>query len=202
MRTVIVIGLIAIFGLRVCAQGIGSPGGPALIVKNSKLVEVVPSLPKHPIIAVCDPTKVFTEYKKATELGTALEQEITQTREQVQAMAQQITTQQTALDGLKKKRGDEYEKLVEQIATLKAEYGLFVKTKSTELDAKRTALLKSSLAEVYVAIEQVAKDKGVNLVLSRRADSETRGSVLYADDTLDITDAVAAELNKEVAADE
>ncbi len=145
-------------------------------------------------IATCNPQEVFAGYEKANALQVEFEKEIQQAKSQVQVAAKQIAIKQKELGDLKK-RSDEYEKAFEALAGLKAEYAVFVKIRTAELDAKRNDLLNSGLTDVYAAIEKVAKAKGINLVLSQNTTIEGRGTVLYGDSALDITDAVIEILN-------
>ena len=61
--------------------------------------------------------------------------------------------------------------------------------KTAEINAKQ----KVAVSKLTVAIEQVAKAKKINLVLTHGSGA----AVLYADDALDITDAVVEELNSD-----
>ncbi len=144
--------------------------------------------------AVCDPIKAFAGYEKANVLTDELEKDVKLSKKQVQGMARQIIAKQRELNAFKKKKkGDEYLATFEQLATLKAEYKSFVTTRTTQLNERKDVLLKSGLADVYAAVDEVAKARGLNLVLNQRA--ENRSAVLYADDAMDITDAVIELLN-------
>ncbi len=149
-------------------------------------------VPKSPTISTCDPVRVFKEYKQATDAKAALVKEIAEVKAKVNSLSQRIAAYQETMDSLRK-RSKGYKALSKVMKDMQVELADFVKTKDKELTTKRDALKESSIAAVSAAIAKVAKDKGCNLVLSQRAKS--RGTVLYADDTLDITDAVIKVLN-------
>lgn len=145
-----------------------------------------------PTVAVCDIQKAFDGYKKAEALTKILDADTQKARQIVRQITKQIAIKQAELDKLKK-RSDAYEKAFEELATMKAEHRVYVKTETAKLNERRSVLANSGLDDVRAAVAEVAKLGGLNLVLSQTGN---RSSVIFADDGLDITDAVIAELNK------
>ena len=159
-------------------------------------VVIVPTTyePDRPArIAVCDAQAVYAGHTKAVAAKAALDAEIDLVRRQVTAAGKRIQEMQVALTVKKRRRGKEFEKMIEEFAETKAKYDLFVEVKESELNAKRVAILEAGIAGVQAAVTEVAKTRGVNLVLVK-----TERQVLYADDSLDITEAVIEAVNKEV----
>ena len=199
MRTATMIGLVALFGLGLVVYvevDQIEPGRLTLFVNGSGDI----SKDLLTTIAVCDPALVFSKYNKATELAAGLEVEVKNTKKIVQDIAKKIDIKQKYLTGLKK-HSKEYENGFEELATIKAEYRAYVKTMTANLNERKAVLITSGLADVYRAIDEVAKANGVNIVLAKKASDEDRRTVLYADKTLDITDEVIAMVNGEVVAE-
>ena len=139
-------------------------------------------------IAVCDAQKVFDSHKAVAEAAKALKAEFAALQKQASVAVRKINTQKAELAKLKHGK-KKYNALFEQIATATANLQAEVRAKDTAIKAKREALLKAGLAAADVAVEAVAKSKGIDLVLAQ-------GRVIWASDSLDITDDVIVELNK------
>lgn len=140
-------------------------------------------------VAVCNPQAAFDNYEKAIAQQAAWNKEVAQTREQIQAMATQIANKQKVLDSMRTKSGKQYEKLVEELAVLKAHQATFVKTRSADLDRAKLTIRNTGLADVRAAARKLAWDKGYSVVL-------TTNSTLFVNYKLDITAAVIKVLNE------
>jgi len=158
MRTVAVIGLVAVLGLWVYAQ-------PPVDFSPKEVVA--------PFIATCDPQKVIDSYEKVKVGLEALNEKTTAAKQELQAKANQVQAKQ------------------DENAALR----LFLDAKNKEFATERETLVKASLAEMNAAIAKVANDKGVNLVLAKRAETDVGDTILYSSSDLDITEAVIKELN-------
>ncbi len=142
-------------------------------------------------IAVCDAAKVQAEYKVGQERATAWKKGVQQARAAIQGENRAIAKLQAQLDGLKKKRGDEYEKLVQDIATRTANNIATAKMQSKTLEDLRAMVRSTNAKDRAKAIAAVAKLHSTELVIPKAMS-------LYSVKGLDITDEVIEEINREV----
>lgn len=129
-----------------------------------------------PTVAVCDSATIV----QAT--SAALREELGILRAEVQARNKAMDDKQAEIDGLKRKSGKEYEELVQQLADIKAANNIWAAQNSKAFTAKLRTVSREAIAKV-------AKDKNIYLVLAK-------GNVLYADDSMDITETVVSEIAK------
>ena len=92
---------------------------------------------------------------------------------------------ESAKKGLEKQITELDKKLDEKANAIKA----FRQEKTMMLQEQRQQILQEHFAEIKVAIEQVAKEKGCEIVFGAAA-------IAYADKSLDLTDAVIQAANK------
>ncbi len=153
-----------------------------------------------PRIAVCDTRRELAEYPKAMSAKISLDEltkKIQKARQTVRGLTATIKAKQVLLDEMKVGR-KKYPKAFEELTTLKAQLLIFQQTRGRELDGQQKtirAVMVTAEEDVKTAITRIAKEKGVSLVITKTP-SQTGPVVLYADDSLDITDAVLEELNK------
>ena len=160
-------------------------------------------------IAVCDPHKAFDNYKNAQDAVVALKATVEQVRVQITAKAQAVVAKQKELDDIKKQKSEEYKLALQELINLKAEFQAFQATTSARVADRRRELAVNVYADIYAATATVAKERGISLVLTKDqpglatrnitellAKLYYRRQVLYADDSLDITDEVIEVLNE------
>ncbi len=140
-------------------------------------------------IAVCDVAKVQAAYKDGMARSTAWEKAVQQARAKVQGTAAAIAKLQAQLDGMKKKRGEKYEKLVTAIATATANNQAYARVRSKELDAMRLQAQQANREAQERAVEAVAKVHSTELVIPTSI-------AIYNVPAMDITAEVIEEINK------
>ncbi len=159
-------------------------------------------------IAVCDPHRAFDKYKNVQDAIAALKTVVEQTKIQVDAKARAVVAKQKELDGIKKQKSKEYKATLEELITLKANLQASQTTANARIADQRKSIAVNAYADIYAAVATVAKERGISLVLTKdqpplatRSMVELLGKlyyrrqVLYADDSLDITDEVIKVLN-------
>ena len=139
-------------------------------------------------IAVCDVAKVQAAYKDGMARSTAWEKAVQQARAKVQGTAAAIAKLQAQLDGMKKKRGEKYEKLVTAIATATANNQAYARVRSKELDAMRLQAQQANREAQERAVEAVAKVHSTELVIPTSI-------AIYNVPAMDITAEVIEEIN-------
>ena len=171
-----------------------------------------PGYPKitPPSVAVCDPHRAFDEHKATIEAMGKLAAEIKVATEQVRAKFKLVNAKKKEIDSLKKKKGKQYDSLTAQLVTLSTDARVFQAVANTRFATTKREIASGGYIAIYEATAKIAKERGINLVLTRdypklKGNSMNdllnnlynRRSVLYADESLDITDDVIKELNKE-----
>ncbi|HDZ39236.1 MAG TPA: OmpH family outer membrane protein [Marinobacter sp.] len=158
-----------------------------------------------PTVAVCDPHRVFDKYEAPKEAFKALELRVRQARTEVQARIQAVMAKQKELDAAKKKNKEKLEAdLIEMKAALKS----FITVSDTRVADQRRKIAADAYLDIYNVVAKIARQRGITLVLTKDQPKLStpnttellarlyyRRSVLYADDSLDITDAVIEVLN-------
>jgi len=125
-------------------------------------------------VAVCNSSLVLQAGQKA------MAAELVDLQTEVAARNEKIATMQKEMDGTKKKKGKAYKAKGKELAVLKEVNADWMRQTNITVNTKLRDMARAAIAKV-------AKDKGVNLVLDK--------NVLYADESLDITNAVVNELN-------
>ena len=80
----------------------------------------------------------------------------------------------------------------QELVAMQGEIQQFTATKEQELGEKEVELLNPLLERVQTAIDEVASEQGLNLVLNTRAGGSPM--ILYADQSMDVTEAVLSKL--------
>lgn len=154
--------------------------------------------------------KLFDGYYKSTEANSRLESireqavaEAQEKEQELQGMAEQLRTMQEELqnpvlsDDSKAAKQAELQQLAEQGRAKQAEYQRWQQQTMNNLNQRGQDIRRSLIEEIIKLVNEIAlKDYSADLVLDT---SDILGSgvptVLYASDSLDITDKVLIKLN-------
>ncbi len=131
---------------------------------------------------------VMEDLQKVAEAGEAEYQLLI---EKYQAKLQDYQKKQALLSETAKQSRET--ELVEMQSTIQE----YLQTKETELGQKQLEMMNPLLEKVQVAIDEVAKEQGLNIVLNSRAAGNPM--ILYADEELNITDLVMTKLGIEIS---
>ena len=134
--------------------------------------------------------KNLPSYESANEQLTLIarrwQKEVTDTEQEAQVLAANYRTEQIFLsEAMRKQREQEILDKEKQAQELKRKYF----GEEGELNKKREALLKPIQDEIYTAIQEIAMQKGYQVVKDRSSEP----SLIYMSNKLDISDQV---LNK------
>ncbi len=189
---------------RICTLVAAALVGCAVLLTNSA---AQPARPASNRIAVCDFVDVFNNYARAKEETAKLNER----RQQIKA---EMDKREKAIEALKLERDSykqgskKYEEMAGQITwqTLMNEAWLRFQENLTLNDHRN--LTREMYREIKAKIAEVAKQRGVILVLQREPETlETKNTaellrqiygrkVLYSADELDITETVLLSLNQ------
>jgi Skp family chaperone for outer membrane proteins len=166
-------------------------------------------------IAVVNPAKILQEMKETKESNEAFKTEQTGVQNQFkerQAKLAELEAQKNQL----KPDAPQWSELNRQVVQMRTENEVWLKDKDRELTEKFRAQAKSISGKIKAAVEEVAKAKGFQLVISEQSDLQDADmeriplpqlmpallarSVFYSDDSIDITQEVLAKLDAGYAA--
>ncbi len=137
-------------------------------------------------IAYVNMAKVFDKYYKTQEADRKLETEGEKKNKERDRMIGKINKLRDEVALLsKEKRAKKGEKLNEEMRTLQD----FDRDARLELQRKRDDMMREIFKEVSDTIKEYGKKQGYDLILDDRV-------LLYADDGIEITDALIKKLNK------
>jgi len=158
-------------------------------------------------VAVCDVAQVFDNYLRGKELSAEFRDKSEKLRGEDDQRAKAISDLQGELEGLME-GSKEYEQRLSEVHRLTIERTTWRQFQTDQVDRDRLRLTRQMYDEILQAVTQVAKSKGVQVVLyHKRQDEKTENmtellqqvelrKVLYAADSVDITDQVLQEVNK------
>jgi outer membrane protein len=84
----------------------------------------------------------------------------------------------------------------QELQSMRERLGQFVENTERQLDQDRKLFMELMFGEINTVVQNIGRERGANVII----DTSVR-SVLYADPSFDITDAVITELNKSKPAD-
>ncbi len=166
-----------------------------------------PPSPQYTVIATCDPHRAYDSHQVAKVAVKGLGPIIQAVQKQAQAKADAVTLKEGELVRAKGKK--KTEKIEAELIDLKANLQSFMTVANAQIAERRRKIARDGYTDIYKAIAAVAEKRGIALVLSKdhpKLEGGTtqqllnnlyyRHQVLYADDSLDITDEVIEEMNK------
>ena len=158
-------------------------------------------------VAVCDLVEVFNNYLRAKDLTA-------QRDDRLEKIKNEQRLRQKAIDGVKlrmeglKKDSPQYEKELNEMQRQTIDLTNWIQFQETLILREHYRLTKEMYNDILKAVEKVARERGVQLVLDRqRQEVETdntsdllrqmeRRRVLYCDETLDLTEVALSRLNE------
>jgi len=158
-------------------------------------------------VAVCDIAQVFDNYLRGKELSAEFRDKSEKLRGEDDQRAKAISDLQGELEGLME-GSKEYEQRLSEVHRLTIERTTWRQFQTDQVDRDRLRLTRQMYDEILQAVSQVAKSKGVQVVLYHKRQDEKAENmtellqqvelrkVLYAADSVDITDQVLQEVNK------
>ena len=154
-----------------------------------------------PNVGVVDEQEVFKKYAKATDLQAEIRKSEESAQASVNERLKAVQQLETELQGIdkraqdpmlsengKKAVGAEFQQKNASYQKARAELQNFVNDARNTIQQRVGEMNKQIIADARVQAEKVAKAKGLNLVLGK-------GSALYSDAALDVTEEVLKELN-------
>ncbi len=154
-----------------------------------------------PNVGVVDEQEVFKKYAKANDLQAEIRKSEESAQASVNERLKAVQQLEAELQGIdkraqdpmlsengKKAVGAEFQQKNASYQKARAELQNFVNDARNTIQQRVGEMNKQIIADARVQAEKVAKAKGLNLVLGK-------GSVLYSDAALDVTEEVLKELN-------
>jgi Skp family chaperone for outer membrane proteins len=166
-------------------------------------------------IAVVNPAKILQEMKETKESNEGFKAEQTAVQNQFKERQEQLAALERQKNELKPD-APQWAELNRKVVTMRTENEVWLKEKDQELTMKFRAQAKSISGKIRTAIEEVAKAKGYELVVSKQSelqDAEMERiplpqlmpallakTVFYSADSIDITQDVLAKLDASYSA--
>jgi Skp family chaperone for outer membrane proteins len=157
--------------------------------------------------AVCDVVQIFTNYQRAKDLTAMLNEKREGLRSEDEKRKKVIEDLQKELEELKES-SPEYDKRFQEMQKLLVDRDVWTRLQESLMLREHHRLTRDMYQDITKAVEQVAKEKGFQLVIFRERElpptentqdllrAIERRTVLYSDDNIDITEAVLAKLNE------
>jgi Skp family chaperone for outer membrane proteins len=157
-------------------------------------------------IGVVDLVKIFNDFELTKALNATLEREKRRLTEEQQKREEKLTVERDTLQGFAPDSA-EYRKRSGELKTLVINYQAWLTGERESLKDAHRRWIERTYADITKAVEQVAKSKGLQLVLTREeletnVDDVTvlqkqilNRKVLYYEASMDISDSVLAAAN-------
>lgn len=155
--------------------------------------------------AVCDVVKLFSNYQRAKDLETKLRDHRNSLKKEDADRSKKIDSIESELKDLDP-TSNEYQNRLDLMTKLTIDRETWIKFEEAKDNQEHTRMTEAVYNDVLKAVSDVAKDKGITLVLNSDDTAPEskpdilrkieRKKVLYADNSLDITNDVLARLNE------
>lgn len=181
-----------------------------IVLKDALAQVAAPAVPAAPAavrVAVCNTSAVFGQYQKTKDLEVQRTERLRKLQEESQARQKRVEAIKLRMEGLKKD-SPQYDTELNNMQKESIDLKSWVDFQQALIEREYFRLNKELYEEVLRAIEVVAKEKDIHLVLDRQSKKleserpeelfrqmETR-KVLYWNESLDITEAALARLNE------
>ncbi len=167
----------------------------------------------QPVVAVVNVAEVSERYQKTGDLEAQFDEIRKQLNDKRESLRQRIELTVRSLQEEFKPGTDDYRQRHKQLALLEAEEKYFVESETRAIEQGMAQSLRAIFDDIQVAVQQVAEEKGVDIVLA--ADRMPEGvsdsavqvrqqimlqKVLYWSPQVSLTDAVVTRLNATYAA--
>lgn len=164
--------------------------------------------PTPPTVAVVDVHKLFTEYERSKSINTELKKKQDEAQAQLEQKLKQIEAKRAQLGNFRPDSKD-YKDRNRELIQLHAELQSFKDISVYDAKNELRAMTETIYMEVIKAVEVFAKDAGYDLVIYRDEvklegdelpvllDKIRQRKVIYASDSIDITEPVLQQLNQQ-----
>lgn len=164
------------------------------------LITVIP-LYAEKKIGYIDSQRILQEYRGAKEIQKRYEEKVNQWKNEVDALKEEIQKLQRSLQTQNMMLSEEAKmRKMREIQEKQRQYQEYVQRiwgQGGEAEQLNQELMQPLLQEIDTLISNIGKEEGYTMILDASA-----GSVVYADDTLDITDRVLEALNRKYMPEE
>jgi len=181
----------------------------AVILGGSGLLAGPPAAPRAAAtsVGVCDVVEVFANYQRAKDLEEQMNERKKAFDAESNKRVKSIEALQIQLEGLAT-GSEEHNRLLQQIQRQTVERAVWSRMQEQSLMRDHLRLMKEVFAEVRKAVGEVAKDKGVDVVLQLEPNELTartaaelvaqvdRRKVLYSADSINLTREVLRKLDE------
>ena len=179
----------------------------AQVTATAPVPAAVGAMPANVRVAVCNTSAVFGQYQKTKDLEVQRNERVRKLQEESQARQKRVEAIKLRMEGLKKD-SPQYETELNNMQKEAIDLKSWVDFQQALIEREYFRLNKELYEEVLRAIEVVAKEKDIQIVLDRQSKKleserpedlfrqmESR-KVLYWNDSLDITEPALARLNE------
>jgi len=140
-------------------------------------------------IGIIDGKRIFDEHPDSKKATALLKKELEEKQKEIDARSEEIRKLEKELNSNLLLSDDERAKKETEINEKKRAVVKYSQEAEEYLSHKEEELTKEITQKVYLFIEEIAKEKGINLIIENNY-------VLYADDNLDITEDVIEKMKK------
>ena len=167
--------------------------------------------PQPATVAVCDMAAVFKNYDRANDLNKKLKSRVEELKAEAKKRGDEIDKIQNTIEELKP-GSKESDAALDKMTKLTIERQAWINFQDELAKREDFRLTKDLYNDVLVAVEKIAREKGFQVVLSKETSNQashnidellqqmSRRKVLYSDPSLDITEDVIKQLNRDYAA--
>ncbi|MEW6607600.1 MAG: OmpH family outer membrane protein [bacterium] len=147
---------------------------------------------KIPNIGVVDGKRIFEEHPEAKKAQELLKKELNERKKELETRSKEIRRLEESLKSNLLLSDEERAKIEKEIDKKKEEAIKYSQEAEEYLNEKEEELTRGISEKIYRLIKVTAQEKGIDIILENNY-------VLYADETLDITDDVIAKFKPKPA---
>ena len=184
--------------------GVLAVAGALLFGEAMAQSRVTPAAPTR--VAVCDVVQVFNNNQKSKDLQAMLDEKRQELEAEDQRRQQEIQNVAMELNAYKE-GSEQYEQTLERVQRLRLERKNWAEFQQALIAREYQRFTREMYQEIVGVIEAVSRQRGVDMVLFYEKEMQfdedprnlvnviQRRKVLYAADSVNLTDEVLAELN-------
>ncbi|MEW6617974.1 MAG: OmpH family outer membrane protein [bacterium] len=142
---------------------------------------------KIPKVGIVDGRRIFEEHPEAKKAQELLKKELNERKKELENRSKEIRKLEESMKSNLLLSDEERAKIEKEIDKKKEEAMTYSQEAEEYLNEKEEELTKGITEKVYQLIKVTAQEKGIDIILENNY-------VLYADETLDITEDVIAKI--------
>lgn len=201
MKRLVLIAAAALVFLNSAPTGLAQTDSLKIgVVDLSRIIQEYDRFQRATVELAAELSKLQDEQQQLDAVSRPVSRELQQLRQQLQ----QLQESKRGEDGRKQfsRRFFELQKKSSEIAQQQAEARMALRRRSKELSSRKQRMVEATTEEILEAIREKARQEHYSLVLEKTALGTTKYSglstpvLIYADETLDMTDDVIAMLNQ------